>query len=136
MPPFLLKEGENKMPMTPRRPCRKEGCKNLCEYGQQYCREHQLQQYKEYNKYNRDKEAQKFYDSKAWRSTRMQQLRYKPLCEECLRNGIYTPATLVDHIIPIKDGGAKLDFDNLQSLCQVCHEKKSIQEGSRFGNKG
>ena len=137
MPSFyFVKRKENNMPHAPKRPCRYPNCRNLCEPGKQYCRVHTNQQMREYNAYNRDKEAQAFYNSKAWRSTRLQQLRSQPLCEECLRNNRITPATLVDHIIPIKDGGARLDFNNLQSLCQVCHEIKSINEGSRFGIKG
>lgn len=124
------------MPTTPKRPCRYEGCRNLCEYGHSYCKLHLQKQMNDYNRYNRDKEVQAFYTSKAWKSTRMHKLRDQPLCEECLRQNRITPAVLVDHIIPIKNGGAKLDYNNLQSLCQVCHEIKSIKEGSRFGNKG
>ncbi|MBR1439474.1 MAG: HNH endonuclease [Synergistaceae bacterium] len=31
---------------------------------------------------------------------------------------------LVDHIIPIEDGGAVFDLSNFQSLCSACHKKK------------
>lgn len=58
------------------------------------------------------------------------------MCEECLRQGRLTPATVVDHVRPLKQGGAALDFRNLQSLCAACHGRKSIEEGSRFGGRG
>lgn len=48
-----------------------------------------------------------------------------PLCEECQRRGITTLAQVVDHIVPINRGGAKLDMANLQSLCHPCHNRKS-----------
>ena len=34
-------------------------------------------------------------------------------------------------IVPIRDGGARLDDDNLQSLCRACHDKKSAQDVAR-----
>lgn len=55
-------------------------------------------------------------------------LRHNPLCEECLRHGRITLATLVDHIVPIKKGGACLDMDNLQSMCDSCHNRKTAKE--------
>ena len=56
-------------------------------------------------------------------------------CEECLKNGQRKKATMVDHIVPIKQGGDKFSFSNLQSLCWTCHSRKSAQEGSRWGRK-
>ena len=50
--------------------------------------------------------------------------------KSCLSEGRYTPAKIVDHIIPIKMGGKTLDESNLQSLCWSCHSKKSNNEGS------
>lgn len=42
---------------------------------------------------------------------------------------------MVDHIQPIRFGGAALDMENLQSLCWSCHSAKSVKEGSRFGKR-
>ncbi len=70
----------------------------------------------------------KFYQSKAWRDLRAVKLEQSPLCEECARHGITTLAQVVDHIVPINKGGARLDMDNLQSLCHPCHNRKSGQE--------
>lgn len=42
------------------------------------------------------------------------------------------PAYLVDHIVPVKHGGEFWDRENLQPLCNDCHEIKSNAEGSRW----
>lgn len=34
----------------------------------------------------------------------------------------------IDHIIPIEQGGAELDNDNLEATCKRCHAKKSAGE--------
>lgn len=52
-----------------------------------------------------------------------------PLCAECLKRGVVTEGQLVDHIIPIADGGAEMDIDNLQVLCAACHNRKHAGEG-------
>ncbi|GAB0481680.1 hypothetical protein KML24007_04260 [Alistipes indistinctus] len=70
----------------------------------------------------------KFYQSTAWRDLRALKLEQSPLCEECQRKGITTLAQMVDHVVPINQGGAKLDMENLQSLCNPCHNRKSGQE--------
>jgi len=51
-------------------------------------------------------------------------LRENPLCEECERINLLTSAVMVHHIIPIEGGGEPLDWDNLMSLCEYCHDKK------------
>lgn len=76
-----------------------------------------------------------WYRSTPWRKVSALQRKEEPLCRECLRVGVLTPATLVDHIVPIKDGGARLDSANLQSLCDACHSRKSASEGSRWGER-
>ena len=70
----------------------------------------------------------KFYQSTAWRKLRKVKLEQDPLCEECLKKGIHTPAKVADHIVPINQGGAALNITNLQSLCDRCHNVKSAKE--------
>lgn len=70
----------------------------------------------------------KFYQSTAWRKLRKVKLEQDPLCEECLKKGIHTPAKVADHIVSINQGGAVLDIVNLQSLCDRCHNIKSAKE--------
>lgn len=69
-----------------------------------------------------------FYQSRTWRKARANKLQLSPLCEECLRHGRTTEATMVDHIIPINKGGDPLALDNLQSLCHSCHSIKSAKD--------
>ena len=53
-----------------------------------------------------------------------------PLCQVCKAIGIVTPATEVDHIIPISQGGTN-DDNNLQSICNACHRNKTKAENRR-----
>ena len=58
----------------------------------------------------------------------MAHLHAEPLCRRCASLGYTTAATLVDHILPIADGGAVLDEENLQSLCIRCHGIKTSED--------
>ena len=119
------------MPKKPKRPCSYQGCPELTDG--RFCQKHQKAYDGDYNRRLRDMSAQEFYSSRAWRMKRHRHLTDEPLCRECRKAGRITRATLVDHIIPIRQGGEPLDDDNLQSLCASCHSAKSITEGSRFG---
>ena len=68
------------------------------------------------------KKADPFYSSSKWRKVRRRQLAMHPLCK-CKE-----PATDVDHIKPRSEGGADLEYENLQSLCKSCHSKKTRRE--------
>lgn len=48
----------------------------------------------------------------------------------CYQVGVYTPATVVDHIVRVKsDPELAFSGDNLQSLCDHCHNSfKQAQE--------
>lgn len=55
-------------------------------------------------------------------------------CRMCAAKGKATPATVVDHIISIKQAPhRRLDLSNLQSLCAPCHNsaKQSLERLSR-----
>lgn len=121
------------MPYKPKHPCGMTGCPELTD--KRFCPKHEKQNDKIYNTYYRDKGADKFYQSDAWRRLREQKLYEQPLCEECLKSKRFVNARMVDHIIPIKQGGGSLDITNLQSLCWSCHSRKSSLEGSRWGKK-
>jgi 5-methylcytosine-specific restriction protein A len=51
-----------------------------------------------------------------------------PLCQECEKKGLIKPMKIVDHIKPISKGGEPFDWDNLQSLCETCHNRKTAIE--------
>jgi 5-methylcytosine-specific restriction enzyme A len=47
-----------------------------------------------------------------------------PLCEQCEKEGMTTPATEVHHKIKAKDRpDLILTWTNLMSVCRSCHEK-------------
>lgn len=77
----------------------------------------------------------KFYNSRTWRKFRKQILNKEPLCRQCDANGLVVQAKVVDHIVRIEDGGAKLDEKNVQPLCAKCHNSKSGKEAHGFKQK-
>lgn len=108
------------MPKAPKRPCRYPGCPNLCDKGV-YCSQHM--------RFSSDRmrgsAKARGYDSR-WRKARAAFLQRNPLCNECIKHGRLTPATVVDHVIPHR-GDQKLfwDEDNWQALCKSCHDRKT-----------
>ena len=67
---------------------------------------------------------QALYMSAEWKRARMVILSRNPVCVAC-NNAV---ATDVDHIVPLRDGGARLDGANLQPLCRECHSRKTANE--------
>ena len=90
--------------------------------GEKIQRQKEKEHAKEYNA-ARPKEH-RFYGRAVWRKLRDSFMRKNPLCAECLRHGVVKEANIVDHIIPIAEGGAEMDENNLQSLCFACHNRK------------
>jgi 5-methylcytosine-specific restriction endonuclease McrA len=82
-----------------------------------------------------DPQYVRFYASKRWRSLRNYYISMNPLCEECERNGFITPGQDVDHIKPMRLGGAMTSLDNLQTLCKSCHNRKTARESRKNINK-
>ena len=70
----------------------------------------------------------KRYHSTRWKRTRAIVLQHSPLCSACHDAGRVTPARVVDHITPVRRGGAFYDLDNLQPMCDACHNSKSGKE--------
>ncbi|MFT7283306.1 HNH endonuclease [Nonlabens sp.] len=87
-------------------------------------------------KHERSVDNSKFYNSRTWRKHRSRFLEKFPMCLHCERNGITTPANIVDHIHSISQGGDKLNDTNLQPLCKKCHEKKSAKESAQVRGMG
>lgn len=115
----------------PLRPCNKQGCSNLTRDG--YCEQHKTTKHENnryYDKYHRTDRSKQFYHSVAWKRAReIIRIRDNGLCQECFKQKRLTVGTIVDHIIPIKqDWNKRLDEDNLQLLCQACHNKKTGTE--------
>jgi 5-methylcytosine-specific restriction endonuclease McrA len=69
------------------------------------------------------------YTTQRWQRVRRQKLQVNPLCESCLQRGSIEPATVVDHRVPIADGGDPFPpLDQLASLCVRCHNAKTRAE--------
>ena len=128
------------MPLRPPRPCTKPGCRALVR-GASRCPAHP------YPPRERDPEKAKAYDQergsarargydKDWEDVRRAKLTRDPCCEPCEVEGRTTAATEVDHKVPLRDGGARLDPDNLQSICHGHHARKTARETRERRGRG
>jgi len=99
-----------------------------------YCEKHkQPLSPNEVDRHNRDNRV---YGNMAWRRLRRIKLNANPLCEIHLAMipQQLVVASQVDHIIPVKmKPELRLVYENLQSLCETCHSKKTREENK--GNK-
>ena len=109
------------LPKKSKRPCRYRGCPNLTDDASGYCAEHKATASRDYDKFGRGYNHGKRYGYQ-WRKLRNYFLSIHPFCEMCKRDGRYTDATEVHHILPLADGGTN-DIDNLMALCKSCHSR-------------
>lgn len=109
------------MPRRPKVPCRHPGCPELVEPGSLYCAKH-LPLHPEVTR-----PAGKRGYTRQWQKISRQYLQTYPLCAECMRQGRYTKATVVDHITPHR-GDPRLFWDeaNWQPMCKACHDGKTL----------
>lgn len=119
-------EGDN-MPTRPLKICKHPGCGRIAEPNG-YCKNHQNAGW------HRDKSRQAMYNHQ-WGKASKAYLAMHPWCTECMKQGIYTPAEVVDHIKPHK-GNATLFWDvtNWQGLCKHHHDVKTAKETDGFGD--
>lgn len=125
--------------MSPRRPgvpCKAPMCPEVIPAGSGgYCERHKAQapRYSQTRGQRRPgaEEQDDFHNSKRWRRFREWHLAQNPLCIECEKAGRVEAATIVDHIVPISEGGEEMSSDNAQSLCKSCHSKKTNAERKR-----
>ena len=75
-----------------------------------------------------------FYKSAAWQKCRAAYIKsVGGLCERCFARGIVTPGYIVHHknyitADNLNDPGVALSFDNLEYLCQKCHNAEHFGE--------
>lgn len=109
--------------------CNHPGCRNLSTGP--YCSEHggSLKR-----KAQPRTERDRFLDSRAWRRMSAWKLQETPYCEDCAAMGVVTPAQDADHVIPRSERpDLALDPENLRSLCDSCHGRKTAKENSPTG---
>lgn len=117
------------MPYKPMRPCRFPGCPKLTS--KTYCTEHEKQERKRYDQYERRADVNKIY-GRQWKKLRALYISHHPVCEQCQKEGRLTPVDEVHHIVPVNEGGRN-EWDNLMSLCKSCHQK--MHQGTPRGGK-
>ena len=69
---------------------------------------------------------------RTWRRLRRMVLAREPLCRECQAMGRTVPATQVDHIVPLSEGGPN-SMANLQGLCATHHSQKTGRDRGTAG---
>ena len=110
------------MPQQLKRFCSHTGCPVLVLRGR--CPEHERQKNKAY----REKIGNAPYNDRKWRAASAAYRKEHPLCVICKRKGQLRSSEHVDHIIPLRDGGAMWDQSNWQALCASCHSSKTMTE--------
>ena len=116
------------MPRKAPTPCRYPGCAAVLTTPG-YCDAHRAEIHRDYGRARRGFDSEMgFYQSTAWRAVRAAYLREHPTCVRCARRGRVVAAVVVDHVVPLKDGGARFDWANLQGLCIACHNAKTARE--------
>ncbi len=111
------------MPIAAPRPCSHTGCRALASAGGR-CADHQREAWR------KKPVATKRVTGRRLQAMRAALFRDNPLCVECTKLGRVTLATQRDHIVSLGEGGAD-DADNVQGLCEPCHEGKSLAEALR-----
>lgn len=77
---------------------------------------------------------QNFYRKKVWRVCRDSYMSHVGgLCERCLSRGLIVPAVIVHHkehltLETYTRPEIALNFDNLEALCQDCHNKEHFKK--------
>ena len=79
-----------------------------------------------------------FYNSTAWRNLRKWHIERNPVCQWCLEEGKvnYKDKIIIDHIVEIKDGGDRLNQDNLMTLCLPHHNQKTAWAKAKRNKNG
>jgi len=119
------------MPFAAPHGCTHPGCRALVPRGTRRCKKHE-QALRRYQDRDRGTPQERGYDE-TWRKLRAYVLRREPLCRFCSERGRTTPATVVDHIVPISQAPElRLEPSNLRALCESCHNARTAREQS-FG---
>lgn len=112
------------MSIKPVRYCTAKDCNQL-HRNKKYCNDHQYLLNRHLNKKEASKERS-IYNNQSWRNYSKRFRAERIICvnfREC--KGL---AELVDHIVPIEEGGDMwLEF-NHQPMCHACHNRKRQAE--------
>jgi 5-methylcytosine-specific restriction protein A len=73
-----------------------------------------------------NKDDERRYNSRQWRNLAKDIRANEPFCRMCKEKGITKIATVTDHIQAVRLGGFFWDRNNLQPLCESCHNAKKV----------
>lgn len=114
------------MPQAAPKPCTQ--CGSLVRDGSARCALHKAGAWRKTTPYKRE-------SGRRLQRKREALFTAEPLCRECKLNGRVTLAEVRDHITPLAEGGLDID-DNVQPLCEPCHDEKTQQESARGVRRG
>jgi 5-methylcytosine-specific restriction protein A len=113
------------MPLAAPRPCNNPTCTKYAVKGGR-CEDHKVKKWDHSGKSSNERG----YGHK-WRNLKKRVLQEDGhLCRSCLRDGIYTKAIDVDHIVNKAQGGTDIRI-NLESICKACHSIKTKRESKQ-----
>jgi 5-methylcytosine-specific restriction protein A len=124
------------MPRAAPKCCTYAGCGRIVKDGGSRCSEHPYAQ--RFGSRERGTRQERGYGAE-WERTRERiLLRDEGLCQVCMQRGHFTLATAVDHIVGKAEArwrqwtAERTEADeNLQSICDPCHEVKTEDEAQR-----
>lgn len=110
-----------------RRPCFEPRCPALVERGVQYCPTHAAL-HAQRDAEHRGNERERGYTAPVRRAMQAYR-RAHPCCEPCAREGRRRRTQIVDHRVPLRDGGNPLG--PFEAQCRSCHAVKTAGEVRR-----
>jgi len=75
-----------------------------------------------------DRPRDPFYHTTRWKKESRAFRQANPLCVECKKEGITSPAEITDHIIPKDICSDPWDQGNWQGLCKKHHAVKAVRD--------
>lgn len=114
--------------------CSAPSCNVIVRDGNARCEKHRKQQKTESTKRRNEQRKEQsrensfIYNTAAWSRLSKKKRTVDPFCEQCLEDGRYEQADVVDHIVELKDGGKPYEWSNFRSLCHRCHNVKTAAE--------
>ena len=112
------------MPSAAPRPCSHPGCGVLVRDGTGRCPKHPKQSWA------KKPTVVKRITGRALQRLRAELFEREPLCRPCWKLGRVTEPTVRDHILSLGEGGLDVE-DNVQPICDACHNVKSEAERAR-----
>ena len=106
------------------RSCRRPGCPEVTRDPAGFCEAHKKQaDLKRWREDTRPAAHLRGYDKRWERFRDWYMSTVEPLCRRCNERGMMIKqADVLHHIVPLNEGGEKLDPENCMSLCRPCHD--------------